>query len=109
MRPTRNVRTPLLTGLLSLLALAALAGEIVLRPSDLIQLKISAVPINDVRTVSGQYRIDGQGYVNLPNLGQIKIAGLALDAAQTVIEKAYRSRDIYTNPAVAITLVLPHR
>jgi protein involved in polysaccharide export with SLBB domain len=107
MRPTKGVRAGLLTGLFSLVALAALGGEIVLRPSDLIQLKIGGVPTNDIKKVTGQYAIDGQGYVSMPNLGRIKIAGLAIDAAQTVIEKAYRSHDIYTNPAIIITMPAP--
>lgn len=80
------------------------AGEAVLRPGDTIELKIGGVPATDTTAVSGAYMIDGQGYVNMPNLGKVKIGGLTTGAAQTAIEGGYRSRDIYTNPTVIITM-----
>jgi protein involved in polysaccharide export with SLBB domain len=95
--------------LLLLASLLASAEELTLRPSDTIQLKIGGVPANDAKAVAGEYVIDGQGYVNLPNLGRIKIAGLTLTAAQTVVESGYRSHDIYTRPAITITIGNGHR
>jgi protein involved in polysaccharide export with SLBB domain len=92
-----------LSTLLSLALFPVSAEEFILRPSDTIQLKIGGVPANDAKVVTGEYVIDGQGYVNLPNLGRIKIGGLALTAAQTVIETGYRSHDIYTRPTITIT------
>jgi protein involved in polysaccharide export with SLBB domain len=85
------------------------AEEFILRPSDTIQLKIGGVPVNDAKAVTGEYVIDGQGYINLANLGRIKIAGLTLGAAQTVIETGYRSHDIYTRPTITITMGAVHR
>jgi polysaccharide biosynthesis/export protein VpsN len=82
----------------------ALAGEAVLRPGDTIELKMGGVPANDTTAVSGAYMIDGQGYVNMPNLGKVKIAGLTTGAAQAAIEGGYRSHEIYTNPAVIINM-----
>jgi protein involved in polysaccharide export with SLBB domain len=84
------------------------AEEFLLRPSDAIQLKIGGVPASDAKAVTGEYVIDGQGYINLPSLGRIKIAGLTLSAAQTVVETGYRSRDIYTRPTVTITIATVH-
>jgi polysaccharide biosynthesis/export protein len=84
-------------------------GEVILRPTDTIQLKIGGVPAADAKEVTGGYVIDGQGYVSLPNLGRIKIAGLTLSAAQTVIETKYRSHDVYTRPAITITMGTPPR
>jgi protein involved in polysaccharide export with SLBB domain len=95
--------------LLLLASFPASAEEFILRPSDTIELKIAGVPANDAKAVTGEYAIDGQGYINLPNLGRIKIAGLTLSAAQTVIEAGYRSHDIYTRPAIAITMGMVHR
>jgi polysaccharide export outer membrane protein len=86
-----------------------LGDEIVLRPSDTIQLKISGVPASDIKAVTGEYMIDGQGYVNMPNLGRIKIAGLSISAAQTAIEAGYRSHDIYTRPSITIAMGTQHR
>jgi polysaccharide biosynthesis/export protein VpsN len=48
--------------------------------------------------------IDGQGYVNMPNLGKVKIGGLTTGTAQAAIEAGYRSHDIYTNPTIIITM-----
>jgi len=87
----------------------ASAEEFTLRPSDTIQLKIGGVPANDAKAVTGEYVIDGQGYISLPNLGRIKIAGLTLSAAQTVVETGYRSHDIYTRPTITITMGTVHR
>jgi protein involved in polysaccharide export with SLBB domain len=95
--------------LIFLASFAVVGGEVILRPSDTIQLKIGGVPANDSRAVTGEYMIDGQGYISLPNLGQIKIGGLTISAAQTVIETKYRSHDVYTRPTITITMGTAHR
>ena len=97
-----------LGSVLLLASFLASAEELILRPSDAIQLKIGGVPANDVKAITGEYLIDGQGYVNLPNLGRIKISGLTLSAAQTVIEAGYRSHDIYTRPTITIAIESVH-
>jgi protein involved in polysaccharide export with SLBB domain len=94
---------------LLLASLPASGEEFILRPSDSIQLKIAGVPTNDAKVIAAEYVIDGQGYINLPNLGRIKISGLTIIAAQTVIETGYRSHDIYTRPTITITVGTVHR
>jgi protein involved in polysaccharide export with SLBB domain len=109
MTPIRCLRSIFLSTLLFLASFPVSAEEFVLRPSDAIQLKIGGVPANDAKAVTGEYVIDGQGYINLPNLGRIKIAGLTLSAAQTVIETGYRSHDMYTRPTITIAMGTVHR
>lgn len=109
MRPTRQLSVGCLAGLFFVTAFSVSASEIFLRPSDTIQLKIGGVPPNDMKAVTGEYTIDGQGYVNMPNLGRIKIAGLSISAAQTAIEAGYRSHDIYTRPTITIAMGTQHR
>lgn len=109
MTPIRCLRSIFLSTLLFSASFPVSAGEFILRPSDAIQLKIGGVPANDAKAVTGEYVIDGQGYINLPNLGRIKIAGLTLSAAQTVIETGYRSHDIYTRPTITIAMGTVHR
>jgi polysaccharide biosynthesis/export protein len=105
----RCLRVLILSALSFLASFPASGGETTLRPTDTIQLKIGGVPAADAKAVTGAYVIDGQGYVSLPNLGRIKIAGLTLSAAQTVIETRYRSHDVYTRPTIAITMgTAPH-
>jgi polysaccharide biosynthesis/export protein VpsN len=102
----------ILTAIVALLlgtSSSSLAGEAVLRPGDTIELKIGGVPATDTNTVSGNYMIDGEGYVNMPNLGRVKIGGLAGGMAQTVIENNYRAHDIYTHPTIIITMQLQSR
>lgn len=105
MRPARSLHASLVIGLLSLLCLNALAGEAVLRPNDVVRVKISGVPLKDAKAGSGLYVIDGQGYANLLILGKIQIAGLTVSAAEAAIESAYRSEDIYTGPTITITIL----
>ena len=105
----RYVCTAFLGTVLLLASYLASAEELILRPSDAIQLKIGGVPVNDAKAITGEYVIDGQGYVNMLNLGRIKIAGLTLSAAQTVIETGYRSHDIYTRPTITIAMGNVHR
>ena len=90
--------------LIFLASFPVLGGEVILRPTDTIQLKIGGVPAADAKAVTGVYVIDGQGYVSLPNLGRIKIGGLTTGAAQTVIETRYRAHDVYTRPTITITM-----
>jgi protein involved in polysaccharide export with SLBB domain len=87
----------------------AFAGEAVLRPGDTIQLKIGGVPANDTSNVSGAYMIDGDGNVNMPNLGKVRIGGLTAGAAQTAIETEYRGHDIYTHPTIILTMQMQSR
>jgi protein involved in polysaccharide export with SLBB domain len=106
---TRIRLSALLSTWLLLASLPASGEEFILRPSDTIQLKIGGVPTNDAKVITAEYVIDGQGYINLPNLGQIKISGLTISAAQTVIETGYRNHDIYTRPTITITVETAHR
>ena len=108
MRFARSLHASLLASLLSLLCLNALAGETVLRPSDVVRLKISGVPVKDLKAINGLYLIDGEGYANMLILGKIQIAGLTISAAKAAIESAYRSAEIYTDPTITITLLSQH-
>ena len=105
-----RIRFSAFLGTLLLLASLPVSGEeFILRPSDTLQLKIAGVPVNDAKAITAEYVIDGQGYINLPNLGRIKISGLTISAAQTVIETGYRGHDIYTRPTITITIGTAHR
>jgi protein involved in polysaccharide export with SLBB domain len=109
MTPTRKSIAAFVGALLLLVSFPVFAEEFILRPSDTIQLRISGVPANDAKAVTGEYTIDGQGYISLANLGRIKISGLTVPAAQTLIETGYRAHDIYTRPTITITIGTTHR
>src|SRR5271166_1901643 len=90
--------------LLSFGLLTNALADATLRPGDTIDLKIGGVPSSEIAAVGGQYTIDGEGYVNLPYIGRVKIGGVAAGAAQTMIEGIYKGRKIYTNPNIVITM-----
>lgn len=90
--------------LLSLLLSTNVLADATLRPGDTMDLKIGGVPATEISSVSGQYTIDGEGSVNLPYIGRVKIGGLAPGAAQITIESVYKARKIYTNPNIVITM-----
>jgi polysaccharide biosynthesis/export protein VpsN len=80
------------------------AAEATLRPGDTIELKLGGVPSTETQSVSGEYQIDGDGFVNMPNIGKVRIGGLSPAAAQTAIESVYRQRGVYTHPTIVITI-----
>jgi protein involved in polysaccharide export with SLBB domain len=90
--------------LLSFLLSTNVLADATLRPGDTMDLKIGGVPSTEISSVSGQYTIDGEGNINLPYIGRLKIAGLAPGAAQAMIESVYKARKIYTNPNIVITM-----
>lgn len=49
-------------------------------------------------------RIDSQGRINLPLVGEVMIAGLKVGEAQTAIEKAYQDGRYLRSPRVTITV-----
>lgn len=50
-------------------------------------------------------RIDGQGEINVPLIGQVKIVGLTAAAAQEFIAKRYREEEIFIRPQVVVSLI----
>jgi len=86
-----------------------LATDATLRPGDTIDLKLGGVPSTEIGSVSGQYLIDGNGYVNMPNIGKVRIGGLSAAAAESAIENVYKVKEIYTHPTIIITMQLQSR
>src|ERR1700745_2021968 len=86
------------------LAVRVSLADATLRPGDQIEMKLGGVPSTEISAVSGIYTLDGEGSVNLPHIGRVKIAGLTPGAAESTIENVYKSQEIYTNPNVVITM-----
>ena len=81
-----------------------MAQDAVLRPGDSLELRIGGVPPEEVQQVSGAYTIDGDGYVNLPNIGKVRASDATQSELQRSIESSYISRQIYTNPSITLTI-----
>jgi protein involved in polysaccharide export with SLBB domain len=110
-KPSLSFLYGLLAGTLWLLAWVApnARAQAILRNGDVLEIKISGIPSTDITSVSGQYTIDNEGFINMPYVGKVKVAGLSPGVAQSTIESVYRSRDIYTSPTITIGQQLQSR
>ncbi len=88
----------------SLIACSALAqsGNAQLRIGDLLDLRISGVPADDIGQISGTYTVDNEGNLNLPYIGKVRAVGFSAGALQTSIQNRYIQDKIFTNPTVLI-------
>lgn len=65
------------------------------------RLRIGVYQEDDLSSI---VRIDANGNVNLPLIGEVKIAGLTVRNAQKAIEDAYRNGRFLRSPQVTITV-----
>lgn len=73
-----------------------------LRPGDMIEVRISGVPAEEVGQFTGAYTVDEQGMISLPYVGSIKSSGLVANQLQTLIENRLKSERIYTHPTITV-------
>lgn len=68
-----------------------------------LNISIKGVPATEQQRISGQYVVDGSGFVYLPLLkGGIKASGLSSSSLARRIEGAYRSAEMYQNPRITV-------
>lgn len=79
---------------------SALAGTIGVGKA--LQITIKGVPAEDQAGFDGLYTVADNGTINLPEIGNVRAAGLSASALQSLIESRYRSAEIYTNPIVQV-------
>ena len=103
------MKTILVVAAVSIPVAIAMSQEVFLRPGDPIRLRLGGVPLEEIEQVSGEYQVDGQGFLNLPQLERIRAASLAQAELQSAIETAYRSQQIYTNPTITINVPIEAR
>ena len=103
------MKTILVVAAVSIPVAIAMSQEVFLRPGDPIRLRLGGVPLEEIEQVSGEYQVDGQGFLNLPQLEIIRAASLAQAELQSAIETAYRSQQIYTNPTITINVPIEAR
>lgn len=60
-------------------------------------------PLSSNSTESQTFQVDQDGFVILPALGRIKIAGYTRLEAQKIVEDAYR-KDVFTNPIIELKI-----
>ena len=78
--------------------------DAVFRTGVTLELRIGGVPGEEITVITGTYTVDGEGYINLPHIGKVQAAGLSQAALQRSIEAVYKSREIYTNPTITVSV-----
>jgi len=73
------------------------------------EIRLGGVPAEEINQVTGTYVVDTQGYVNMPHIGRVKAVGLTQEQLQTAIENTYRSKEIYTNPTITVSVPMQTR
>lgn len=68
-----------------------------LYPRDVVAFAVQGEP-----GLTAQLRLSGSGGVNLPLLGEVRIAGLTLSEAETRIQEAYVEGEIFIRPQVTL-------
>src|SRR5215210_7634579 len=97
MRKTIFLLTVLCCGLVgSVPQVSAQTG--VLRPGDMVEIRLAGVPPEEIASFSAQYQVDDVGMLNLPYINQVRAAGLPTNQVQTTIEQKLRADGIYTTP-----------
>ncbi len=73
-----------------------------LRPGDMVEIRISGVPAEEVGQFTGTYNVDERGMLSLPYIGMVRGSGLLANQLQTSIEGRLRGEGIYTNPTITV-------
>lgn len=73
-----------------------------LRAGDQVEVRLGGVPSEEIAAVSAMYRIDPEGFINLPHIGKVRAAGLQQHELQTRIESEFKAQEIYTRPTITI-------
>lgn len=97
-----NFKTLVFAVLASLLVVVNALAQSEIKAGRAINLSINGVPSEDKARFDGTYPVSDSGMINLPYIGMIRAAGLKSDQLSQVIQGAYKSRQIYTNPTVQV-------
>lgn len=82
-------------------------SEIALRRGDRVNLTIGGIPADEVAQLSKVYPVSDSGTINLLHIGEVRAEGLKPSALQRSIESIYKSKEIYTNPIVTVSIDSP--
>ncbi|MEA3187227.1 MAG: polysaccharide biosynthesis/export protein VpsN [Chthoniobacter sp.] len=77
-------------------------AQAVLRPGDVVEIRLSGVPPEEVSQFSAPYTVDDSGLINLPYIGELKAGGLLPNQFQSSVEIKLKADGIYTHPTVTV-------
>lgn len=87
-----------------IVAAGSARADAVFRPGDTFELRLGGVPADEGVQVSSTYTIDGGGGLNLPYIGKLTVAGMNSSQVQSVVERTYIERGIYTHPSITLVV-----
>jgi len=73
-----------------------------LSAGDLLEIKVLGTNDPDF---APKLRVDGQGMVNLPYAGPVRVAGRTAEDAGSLIEATFRDKDVLKDPHVSVTVL----
>ncbi len=88
---------------LAVAAPLAARADAPVRSGDTFELRIGGVPPDDQAAVSGTYTVDGGGGLTLPYLDKLSVSGLTSSQIQSLVQRSYVDRRIFTHPSVTLT------
>ena len=86
------------------LSISSAMADSPIRSGDSFEIRIGGVPGDDQQTISTNYTVDGEGYLNMPYIGKVMVAHLTASAIQSSIEHAYVAQGIFTHPTITLNM-----
>ncbi len=81
------------------------ASSVVLRPNDVIELRLSGMPPDDAQQFTGTaYTVGGDGTVNVPFAGSMQAAGRTPEELARAIERSLVEKKIFRWPVANINV-----
>ena len=81
------------------------SSSVVLRPNDVIELRLSGMPPDDAQQFSGTvYTVGGDGNVNVPYAGSLQAAGRTPSELERAVERSLIDKKIFRWPTATINI-----
>lgn len=93
----------------ALALLQSALAQATLRSGDMLEIRLSGVPPEEISGFTAQYTIDQAGMLNLPYINTVRAEGLAPNQLQTAIQNKLMADEIYTHPTVTVQPVSGQR
>lgn len=81
------------------------SSSVVLRPNDVMELRLSGMPPDDAQQFNGTaYTVGGDGTVNIPYAGSLQAAGRTPSELERAIERSLIDKKIFRFPTATINV-----
>lgn len=91
----------IITLITTLLMVSAAYGQI--RPKQMLEIKITGVPVSEKARLDNVYQVSSSGTINMWVIGTVRASGLTNAQLASSIAAKYKAAGIYTSPAFIVT------